>query len=79
MTEIESSAPAASGTRKSASTAASGSEQERERRAIPDDDSRMQIEDKPDVDNEERAEPPGTPSTSIRRRSQNPELSPHKK
>ena len=28
----------------------------------------MQIEDKPEVDNEERAEPPGAPSTSVRRR-----------
>ena len=28
----------------------------------------MQIEDKPEVDNEERAEPPGAPSRSIRRR-----------
>ena len=28
----------------------------------------MRIEDKPEVDNEERAEPPGAPSTSIRRR-----------
>ena len=28
----------------------------------------MQIEDKPQVDNEERSEPPGAPSTSIRRR-----------
>ena len=53
---------------KSASTTASGSGQKGERRAIPDDDSRMQIEDKPEVDNEERAEPPGAPSTSIRRR-----------
>ena len=53
---------------KSASTTASGSGQERERRAIPDDDSRRQIEDKPEVDNEERVEPPGSPSTSIRRR-----------
>ena len=32
---------------KSASTTASGSGQEGERRAIPDDDARMQIEDKP--------------------------------
>ena len=53
---------------KSASTIASGSGQERERRAIPDDDSRMQIEDKPEVDNEERAEQTGALSTSIRRR-----------
>ena len=53
---------------KSASTTANGSRQERERQAIPDDDSRMQIEDKPEVDNEERAKPPGAPSTSIRRR-----------
>ena len=53
---------------KSASTTASGSGQERERRAVPDDDSRVQVEDKPEVDNEERAEPPGAPSTSIRRR-----------
>ena len=53
---------------KSASAAASGSRQEGERRAIPDDDSRMQIEDKLEVDNEERAEPPGAPSTSIRRK-----------
>ena len=28
----------------------------------------MQIEDKPEVENEERAEPPGAPSTSTRRR-----------
>ena len=42
---------------KSASTTASGSGQERERRTIPDE-----------VDKEERAEPPGAPSTSIRRR-----------
>ena len=84
VTETESSAPAASEPRenpiepdpnpkrrlimKSASTTAGGSGQEREMRAIPDDDSRMQIEDKPEVDNEERAEPPGAPSTSIRRR-----------
>ena len=84
VTETESSAPAVSGPRenpiepgpnpkrrlimKSASTTASGSGQERERRAIPDDDSRMQIEDKPEVDNEQRAEPPGAPSKSIRRR-----------
>ena len=53
---------------KSALTTASGSGQERGRRAIPDDDSRMKIEDKPEVDNEERAEPPGAPSTSIRKR-----------
>ena len=55
---------------KSASTTASwsGSGQERERRAIPDDVSRLQIEDKLEIDNEERAEPPGAPSTSIRRR-----------
>ena len=72
VTETESSAPAASGPRenpiepeanpkrmlimKSPSTTASGSGQKRERRAIPDDDSRMQIEDKPEVFNEERAE-----------------------
>ena len=37
-------------------------------RAIPDDDSRMQVEDKPEIDNEERAEPPGVSWTSIRRR-----------
>ena len=83
VTETEWSAPAASATRenliepdpnlkrrlimKSTSTAASGSGQERERRAIPEDDSRMQVGDKPEVDNEERAEPPGEPSTSIRR------------
>ena len=53
---------------KSASTTVCGSRQERERRGIPDDDSRRQIEDKPEVDNEERAEPPGSPSTSIRRK-----------
>ena len=53
---------------KSASTTASGSRQEGERRAISDDDSRMQSEDKPEVENEERAEPPGAPSTSTRRR-----------
>ena len=84
VTEAESSAPAASGPRespiepdqnpkrrlimKSASTTASGSGQKRERRAIPDDDSRMQIEDKSEVDNEERAELPGVPLTSVRRR-----------
>ena len=51
---------------KSPSTTPSGSGQEKE--AIPDDGSWMRIEDKPDVDNEERAEPPGAPSTSIRRR-----------
>ena len=51
---------------KSVSSTASGSGQERERRTIPDY-SRMQIEDKPEVDNVERAEPPGAPSTSIRR------------
>ena len=84
VAETESSAPAASGPSenpiepdpnpkrrlimKSASTTAIESGQERERRAIPDDDSRMQIEDKSEVDNEERAEPPGAPSTSIRRR-----------
>ena len=56
---------------KSASQTASGRGQQRERRAIPDD-SRMQIEDKPEVDNEERAEPPGAPSTSIRRRMSEP-------
>ena len=56
---------------KSASLTASGRGQQRERRAIPDD-SRMQIEDKPEVDNEERAEPPGAPSTSIRRRMSEP-------
>ena len=53
---------------KSASTTASGSRQEGERRAISDGDSRMQIEDKPEVENEERGEPPGTPSKSTRRR-----------
>ena len=79
VTETESSATAASGPRenpieadpnpkrrlimKSASTTASGSGQERERRAIPDDDSSVQMDDKPEVDNEERAEPPGAPST----------------
>ena len=84
VTETESSAPAASGSRerpiepdpspkrrlimKSASTTVSWSRQERERSAIPDDDSRMQNEDMPEVDNEERAEPPGAPSTSIRRK-----------
>ena len=83
MTERESSAPAALGPRenpiepdpnpkrrvimKSASTTASGSGQKRERTAIPGDGSRMQIEDKLEVDNE-RAEPPEAPSTSIRRR-----------
>ena len=67
VTEAESSAPAASGSRespiepdpnpkrillmKSASTTASGSRQEGERRVISDDDSRMQIEDKPEVRN----------------------------
>ena len=44
---------------KSALTTAGGGGQERERRTIPDNDSRMQIEDKPEVDNEERAEPLG--------------------
>ena len=84
VTEAESSAPAASGSREcpiepdpnpkrrlimiSASTTGSGSRQERERRAITDDDSRMQIEDRLEVDNEERAESPGAPSTSIRRK-----------
>ena len=53
---------------KSASTTASGSRQEGKRRVISDDDSRMQIEDKPEAENEERAEPPGAPSTSTRRR-----------
>ena len=38
------------------------------RTAITDDDSRMQIEDKPEVDKEERAEPPKASSTSIRRK-----------
>ena len=67
---------------KSASTTASGSRQEGKRRVISDDDSRMQIEDKPEAENEERAEPPGAPSTSTRRRvavKSDRELSPHKK
>ena len=53
---------------KSASTTVSGSRQEGERRAISDDDSRIQIEDKPEVENEVGAEPPGAPSTGTQRR-----------
>ena len=53
---------------KSASTTASGSRQEREGREIPDDESGMQVEDKPEIDNEERAEPPGVSSRNTRRR-----------
>ena len=53
---------------KSASLTASGSGQEREWKAIPDDESGMQVEDKPEIDNEERAEPPEVSSTNIRRR-----------
>ena len=80
----ESSVPAASGSRespigrdpnpkrrlimKSASLTASGSRQERESKAIPNDESGIQVEDKPEVDNEERAEPDGAPSTSVRRK-----------
>ena len=84
VTEAASSAPAALGPRespiepdpnpkrrlimKSASTTASGSRQEGGRRVISDDDSRMQIEAKPEVEKRRRAEPPGAPSTSTRRR-----------
>ena len=41
---------------------------EKRKKSNPDGESRMQLEDKPEVDNEERAEPFGAPSTSIRRR-----------
>ena len=44
---------------KSASLTASGSGRHREGKAIPDDESGMQVEDKPEIDNEERTEPPG--------------------
>ena len=53
---------------KSASLTARGSGQQREGKAIPDDESGMQVEDKPEIDNEERAEPPRVSSTNIRRR-----------
>ena len=39
---------------KSASLTASCSGQQREGKAIPDDESRMQVEEKPEIDNEER-------------------------
>ena len=45
-----------------------GVNKKEKRRAIPDDDSRMQIEDKSEVDNEERAQPWVASSKSIRRR-----------
>ena len=53
---------------KSASLPASGSRQEGEGKAIPDDESGMQVEDKPEIDNEERAELPAVSSTNTRRR-----------
>ena len=67
---------------KSASLTASSSGQQREGKAIPDDESGMQVEDNPEIDNEERAEPHRVSSTNIRRRiamKSNGELSPHKK
>ena len=53
---------------KSASLTASSSGQQREGKAIPDDESGIQVEDKQEIDNGERAEPHRVSSTSIRRR-----------
>ena len=53
---------------KSASPTATGCGQQRERKAIPEGESRMQVEDKPEIDTEERAETPGAPSPNNRRR-----------
>ena len=48
--------------------AASGSGQQREGNAVPDDESGMQDEDKPEIDNEERAASLGVSTTNTRRR-----------
>ena len=55
---------------KSASLTASGSGQQREGKAISDDESGIPVEDKPETDNEERTEPPGVSSTNIRNKLQ---------
>ena len=52
----------------SASLTASGSGRHGQGKAIPDDESGRQVEDKPETDNEERAEPPGVSSTYTKRR-----------
>ena len=53
---------------KSASLTASGSGQQWEGRGTPDDESRMQVEDKLEMDTEERTEPSQASSTNTRRR-----------
>ena len=53
---------------KSASLTASGSGQRKEKRSIPDDESRMQVEDTSETVTGERAAVPAAPSASIRRR-----------
>ena len=62
---------------KSSSLTASGSGQQGERKATPDDESRLQVEDKLEMDTEERTEPHQASSTNTRR-SQNQWPSPHK-
>ena len=54
---------------KSASQTANGIGQQREGKAIPDDESGMQVEDKLEIDNEQRTEPPGVSRTNTRRKT----------
>ena len=53
---------------KSASLTASGSGQQRQKRSIPDDESRMQVEDTPETGTGEGTALPAAPSANIRRR-----------
>ena len=52
---------------KSASLTASGNGQQRQKRAIPDDESGMQVEDTPETGIGEGTASPAAPSASIRR------------
>ena len=54
---------------KSASLTASGSGQQRQKRSIPDDESRMQVEDTQKTDTGGGEVPPAAESTNIRRRT----------
>ena len=53
---------------KSASSAASGGGQQKEKRSIPDDESRVQVEDTSEMGTGERTALPGAPSANTRRR-----------